>query len=67
MITAIDTNILLDVLKPGTPEAVSSESLLDLAGSQGDLIVYEIVYAELASQFSSSAELEESLSQKMWA
>ena len=58
MITAIDTNILLDLLIPGAPHAVSSEALLDEAYQQGALIISETVYAELAARFPSQVELD---------
>jgi predicted nucleic acid-binding protein len=61
MITAVDTNILLDILIPGAPHADNSKALLDYAYSQGALIISEIVYAELAVQFSAYATLEEFL------
>lgn len=51
MITAVDTNILLDVLIPGAAHAGKSKSLLDEALAAGALMVCEIVYAELATRF----------------
>ena len=61
MITAVDTNILLDFLIPRSPGAASSEALLDEAYEQGALIIGEAVYAELSSRFLSQEELEEFL------
>lgn len=61
MITAIDTNILLDMLVPGSTYAVSSKALVDQAYEEGALIIGEVVYAELASHFLSQKELEEFL------
>jgi predicted nucleic acid-binding protein len=57
VITAIDTNILLDLLIPDAPHAASSETLLDEAYQQGALIISETVYAELAARFPSPNEL----------
>lgn len=57
MITAIDTNILLDILIPDEAHLTSSRSLLDECLSKGQLIICELVYAELAAQFSDEREL----------
>lgn len=58
MITAVDTNILLDILIPDAPHGEASKLWLDEANEQGALIVSEVVYAELASQFNSQDELD---------
>lgn len=58
MISSIDTNILLDVLLPDPAHLPSSKALLDRASSEGALIVCEVVYAELACQFSVPRELD---------
>jgi predicted nucleic acid-binding protein len=57
MITAVDTNILLDVLIPDEVFGPSSKTLLDQHLSTGQLVVCEIVYTELASCFASENEL----------
>ncbi|MBM3943530.1 MAG: type II toxin-antitoxin system VapC family toxin [SAR202 cluster bacterium] len=57
MITAVDTNILLDILVPGQAYAEASEQSLAQALRSGPVIVAEPVYAELAGRFSASAEL----------
>jgi predicted nucleic acid-binding protein len=57
MITAVDTNIILDVLIPGEPFSESSRELLDRHLSKGKLILCEIVVAELAARFPSEEEL----------
>jgi predicted nucleic acid-binding protein len=54
MISAVDTNVLLDVLIPGEPFAQSSKELLDRHLSRGSLAICEVVYAELAGQFPSA-------------
>lgn len=61
MITAVDTNILLDILVPNAPHSASSKTLLDEAHRQGSLILNEIVYAEVAARFISKGELDEFL------
>ena len=57
MITAVDTNIILDVLIPGEPFGKSSKKLLDHHLSKGKLIICEVVLAELAARFLSEEEL----------
>ena len=57
MITAVDTNIILDVLIPGEPFGKSSKELLDRRMSKGRLILSEVVFAELAARFPSEEEL----------
>ncbi len=62
MITAVDTNVLLDVLIPNARFAERSQQKLDEALEQGALVIGEVVYAELASQFPSADELNRFLS-----
>jgi predicted nucleic acid-binding protein len=57
MISAVDTNIILDILIPGEPFGVSSKKLLDRHLSKGSLIIGEVVFAELASNFQTDREL----------
>jgi len=57
MITAVDTNIILDVLIPGEPFGESSKELLDRHLSKGNLILCEVVFAELAARFPAEEEL----------
>jgi hypothetical protein len=62
MITAIDTNILLDILIPDEAHSLSSKRLLDRCLEKGQLVICEVVFAELSSQFPSGAELGDFLS-----
>ena len=62
MITAIDTNILLDILIPDEDHAQASKKLLEIYNEKGNLIISEIVFAELASQFLSEKEIKDFLS-----
>lgn len=62
MITAVDTNIILDVLIPGEPFAESSKNLLEHYLLKGRLVLCEMVFAELAASFPDSEELERFLS-----
>lgn len=49
MTTAVDTNILLDLLLHDAPRAEESERALAEQGASGALIISESVYAELAA------------------
>lgn len=51
MISAVDINILLDVLIPGAPHAARSEQVLMESSAAGAIIISEPVYAELAARF----------------
>lgn len=53
MRTAVDTNILFDILLPDENHIFNSKRLLEEHASKGQLIICEIVYAELAPQFGS--------------
>jgi hypothetical protein len=53
LITALDTNILLDILTPGATDAKRSKASLDSALADGALILCELVYGELVAQFGS--------------
>jgi hypothetical protein len=60
--TAVDTNILLDVLIPDAPHGDESESALFTAAASGAVVVSDVAYAELAAQFSGPDELDNVLS-----
>lgn len=57
MITALDTNILLDILVPGSAHEAASSARLDDAYARGALIICEAAHAELAGAFPSENEL----------
>ena len=61
MTTAVDTNILLDILLADKNYFIDSKSVIDTCLEQGQLIISEVVYAELACQFTSDIELKEFL------
>jgi predicted nucleic acid-binding protein len=63
VITAVDTNVLLDLLIPNAPYAADSERALDEAATTGALFVSESVYAELGSFFPRKENLDRFLSQ----
>jgi len=60
MITAIDTNVLLDVLLPNPTYVSKSTEALE-AASTGSLVICDLVYAELCVQFDHQAECDEFL------
>ena len=62
MITAVDTNILLDILIEDAKHFKDSKNLVDMYLAKGQLIISEVVYAELACQFDTESELREFLS-----
>ena len=59
MITAVDANIVLDVLV-GTPTEVQSAHTAMLAAKvAGDLIMSSVAYAEIAARFNSKAKADD--------
>src|SRR3989442_1793434 len=56
MITAVDTNILLDILAPNEAFYESSAAALEGAAAEGSLVISDIVYAELCIQFENQRE-----------
>jgi predicted nucleic acid-binding protein len=58
VITALDTNAILDLLIPGSSHAASSRNALQRAARSGRMIIAEAVYAELSAHFGDQAELE---------
>ena len=63
MTSAVDTNILLDVLIPNAAFVVPSQTLLEQCSREGVLVICEIVYAELAAHFGEMEQLSDFLSQ----
>ncbi len=61
MITAIDTNILLDILAPNEEFYSASEEALEQSASEGSLVVCDLVYAELCVHFARQGECDEFL------
>ncbi len=57
MITAVDTNVLLDVFTNDPEHAAASANLLRECIGQGQLIVCDVVWAELAAAFRSAAAM----------
>ena len=61
MRAAVDTNILLDILIVDKKHFADSKNVIDAYIGQGQLIISEVVYAELACQFASESELKDFL------
>jgi predicted nucleic acid-binding protein len=61
VITAVDTNVLIDLLGPTTPFTPSSVAALDESHQRGALIVSPIVVSELASYARVPNELRQAL------
>jgi len=62
MISAVDTNVLLDILLPNQEHLEWSLQSLSSIGRDDELVVCEVVFAELASQFLSLDDLQGFLS-----
>jgi predicted nucleic acid-binding protein len=57
MINSVDTNILLDILIPNAAQVQSSFRCLSTIDPNDELIISEVVFAELGSQFKSFPSL----------
>lgn len=56
MITALDTNVLLDILLPNPKFYSSSADALQQAAHSGSLVICDLVYAELCVHFETLRE-----------
>jgi predicted nucleic acid-binding protein len=56
MITAIDTNVLLDILVPNEQFYEASADALEQAAGEGSIVISDIVYAELCIHFETQRE-----------
>lgn len=63
MITAVDTNVLLDLLLPNEKFVKLSMQALEQAAADGSLVVCDVVYAELCVHFHSQRECDAFLEQ----
>jgi hypothetical protein len=63
MITAIDTNVLLDILVPDPEYFERSLEALEEAANTGSLVVCDLVYAELCVHFPHQADCDQFLQQ----
>lgn len=58
MITAVDTNVLIDILARDPEFAFASRERVRSASQDGALVICEIVYAELSGRFSEQTVLD---------
>lgn len=63
MISAVDTNVLLDLLVPHAPFGDQSEAALLQSSQAGALVISEVVYSELSAQFPDQKSLDRFLGQ----
>ena len=56
MITAVDTNVLFDLLVPNEAFVRRSTIAIEKAAIEGSLVVCDLVYAELSGAFASQRE-----------
>lgn len=56
MITAVDSNVLIDVLAPDPDHGPPSRDALKRCLAEGDLVVCDVVWAETAAMFPSQKE-----------
>jgi predicted nucleic acid-binding protein len=61
LITAVDTNVLLDVLDPDPRFGPRSAAALRACHAEGGLIACEVVWAETATAFATSAAASDAL------
>ena len=58
MITAVDTNILLDILLPDPEYKDASRAYIERGMKEGALVICELVYTELSAFFPKKKELD---------
>ena len=63
MITAVDTNVLLDVFVSSAPHHSQSQEWLISAYDRGAILVCDVVYAELVPSFGDRSSLDRALGQ----
>ncbi len=56
MITAVDTNIFLDILLPNVAFCDASANALESSANSGSLVICDLVYAELCIHFGAQQE-----------
>ena len=61
MITAVDTNVLLDIFLSDAPHHAESREAVRAAYDAGAILVCDIVYAELVPAFGDRAALDQAL------
>ena len=58
MTTAVDTNVLLDVIESNPQFAAQSQEWIDIALSRSDVIICAVVYGELVPSFDSKVDMD---------
>ncbi len=61
MITAVDTNVLLDIVRPNEEFFAASVTALENAAGAGSLVICDLVYAELSVHFADQGDCDEFL------
>ena len=61
MITAVDTNVLLDIFIPDDEHGAKSADWLSAAYNAGAILICDVVYAELAPFFANRVSLDDAL------
>jgi predicted nucleic acid-binding protein len=61
MITAIDTNVLLDILVPNQKFCEGAIQAVENSASSGSLVICDLVYAELCMHFAARHECDDFL------
>ncbi len=56
MITAVDTNVLFDLLLPNEAFVGQSSATVERAANEGSLVICDLVYAELCAAFPTQRE-----------
>ncbi len=63
----VDSNVLIDIVKPGEPWAAWSETALRRAAAQGRLVINPIIFGEVSIGYDGLDEAEEALPEAMFA
>lgn len=63
MITAIDTNVLLDILLPNESFCDAAIEAVESSAAAGSLVICDLVYAELCAHFREQRECDEFLAE----
>ena len=58
MITAVDSNVLFDLLAGSPDDLANADAALHRAVQQGEIVVSTVTFAELAHRFSTQSDLE---------
>jgi predicted nucleic acid-binding protein len=61
VISAVDTNVLLDMLRPNPEFVDASLALLENASEEGTVVICSVVYSELSAHFEDQSYLDQLL------